>query len=300
MEEEMKVEVKKLDKLKRVITIEVSGEDFQKDKKEVYQEAGKNLKVAGFRPGTVPLDVLEKQHGSILKDEFLKKMVPVYYQKAIEQSNLSPIILPRIFDMKIEKDSVGFSAEVEVKPEIELKDSDYKGIKIKDKKIDSKEDEIQKVLNNLKEGVKKVVERDLSDEELGKWAGYSDFQTLKEAIKTEVGVEKLRARRQEITAQVTTHLLKNIKVDVSKTEVERHQKELVDREVYNLQQRGVPEKDIEKYKKDIEEKIKPMAENEIKLLYILDAIANKENIKAGNNFAEAVLGFILSQAQFNK
>jgi len=67
----MKVEVKKVDKLKRQIKVEVQGEDFLKAKKETYKELGKNIKVPGFRPGTVPLDVLERQHGEALKDEFL-------------------------------------------------------------------------------------------------------------------------------------------------------------------------------------------------------------------------------------
>ncbi|UCD16003.1 MAG: hypothetical protein JSV34_02825 [Candidatus Omnitrophota bacterium] len=294
----MKVEVKKLDKLKRSIKVEISGEAFLKEKKETFTEIGKKLKVSGFRPGTAPLDVLEKFHGGTLKEEFLKKAIPLYYQKAIEESKLFPIILPRIYDVELLKDKLVFSAEFEVKPQITLKDTDYIGIKIKDIETAVKDEEIKKVVNNLKDGVKKVVEGNLDDDEIANWAGYDNFDVLKEAIKTEIKIEKLRDRRIKVTNQVTDHLLKNIKIEVSKTEIERHHKELVNRELYNLKTRGIAQADIEKYTKDIEEKLKTVAENEIKIIYILEAIASKEKIKISNNLGEAVLGFILSKAKY--
>lgn len=43
-------EVKKIDKLKRTIKIEVSGEEFLKEKNQVYSKKAEGLKVPGFRP----------------------------------------------------------------------------------------------------------------------------------------------------------------------------------------------------------------------------------------------------------
>jgi FKBP-type peptidyl-prolyl cis-trans isomerase (trigger factor) len=83
-----------------------------------------------------------------------------------------------------------------------------------------------------------------------------------------------------------------------KADVERHHKELLEREIYNLQLRGISDADIEKYKKDLEEKLKPVAGDEVKLFYILEAIARRENIKVENNLVDAVLGFILSTARY--
>jgi len=48
----------------------------------------------------------------------------------------------------------------------------------------------------------------------------------------------------------------------------------------------------------VEEKLQTVAEEEIKLFYILEAIANNEGIKIDNNLAEIILGFILSHAQY--
>lgn len=296
----MKVEVKKLDKLKRVIKVDIEGEDFLKDKEEGYREISKKLKVSGFRPGTAPLDVLEKQHGKFLKEEFLKNYLPFCYSKVLEESKIVPASMPRIYDVEFSGDSLSFYAELEVKPELDINESVYKGIKIKEDKPVVKDDEIEKLISNFKERMKKVINKDFQDgdQELARWSGYPDSETFREAIKGEIYIQKLRERRHNIDNLVSRHLIKNVKVDIPKSEVERHHEELVAREINNLNLRGIPEADVEKYKKELEEKLKPAAENEIKLFYILEAIAKKENMKVENNLGEIVLGFILSQANY--
>ena len=296
----MKVEVTKLDKLKRKIKVEVSSEEFLKEKTEVYQQAAKNLKVPGFRPGSAPLDVLEKHHGKLLKEELLKKALPIFYRKALEDNKIFPAGLPQISDVELGVDALSFHAEFETKPELEVKESSYKGIKIKNKKIEIQEIEVEKILTNLKEGIKKVIDKDYNDDELAKWASYPNTDKLREAIRAQLFVEKTRERKQKIDGQIRTHLLKEFKIDLPKDEVERHQKELIDREIYNLRSRGVSQEDIDKYKKELEDKVKPLAEEEIKLFYILEAIGKKENMKLDNNLGEVVLGFILSQAQYQE
>jgi trigger factor len=191
-----------------------------------------------------------------------------------------------------------FTAEFDIKPEIDLRDEDYKGIKIKEKKVEVKDEELEKVLTNLKEGIKKTLNKDLTDNELCKWAGYADVSDFKDAVRIEIFVEKLRDRRKKIDSQISQHLLKGIEVALPQKEVDHYHKELVNREIHNLRVRNVPEEDIEKYKKEIEDKLKPLAQEEIKLYYILEAIAKKENLTVENNLGEVVLGFLLSQAKY--
>lgn len=295
----MRIEVKKLDKLKRTVKIEIEGEEFAEKRKEVYSRKSKNLKVPGFRPGSAPVDVLERHHSKFLKEELLKEVLPDFYRRALEDKKISPAGMPRIYDIKLTSNTLSFSADLETRPELEVKDNYYKGIKIKDKDCQVKEIEIEKVLTNLKEGVKKVIGKDLDDGELARWASFADLKSLKETIKAQLFVEKSRERRQKIDEQVRAHLLKVFKVDLPKDEAVRHHQELVDREIYNLQRRGVPESDIDKYKKDLKERLKPAAEEDLKMFYILDAIAKNEGIKVENNLGDVVLGFILSQAQYS-
>lgn len=294
----MKVEIKKVDKLKRILKAELSGEDFINEKKTAYKEIGKNIKVAGFRAGTAPLEILEKHHSKALKEEFLHKMLPIYYEKALAEAKVHPAGLPRIYDVELTDTNLSFTAEFDIKPEVELKESDYREIKIKEKKFEIKEDEIEKVIANLKEGIKKTLDKDLADDELCKWAGYANAAEFKDAVRVEISIEKLRERRKRIDSQISQHLLKTIDVALPQKEVEHYHKELVNREIHNLKLRNVPDEDIEKYKKEIEDKLKPLAEDEIKLYYILEAIAKKEGLKAENNLGEVVLGFLLSVAKY--
>ncbi|MFA5272497.1 MAG: trigger factor [Candidatus Omnitrophota bacterium] len=294
----MKVEVTKLDKLKRIIKVEISGDAFVAERKNIYEEIGKSLKVPGFRQGSAPLEIIEKHHLKVLKEEFLHRMLPIYYEKALSENKLTPSGTPRVYDVELSDNSLVFSAEFDVKPEIELKDTDYKGIKVKEKKVEVGLDEIEKVLTNLKDGIKKIMNKDFADDELCKWAGYPNIVSFKDAIKAEILSEKFHERRRNLDSQISQHLLKNIKAIIPQNEVERYHKELVNREIHNLRLRSIPDEDIEKYKKDIEEKLKPLAEDEVKLFYILEAIANKENIKAESNLGEVILGFLLSLAQY--
>lgn len=294
----MKVEVKKVDKLKRKLKIQIKGEEFLKEKKQAYQAHSKNLKVPGFRPGSAPWDILEKHHGAFLKDELLKKILPFFYGQALRQENISPAGFPEISEVELTQDGVSFLAELEAKPEIEVLESNYKGIKIKDKKIEVRSEEIEKVITGLQDGVKKVMKKSFDDEELSHWASYRNSSALREAIKGQLFVDKLHERKQKIEQQIRDHLLKAVKIDVPKSELEYYHKQLVDREVSNLQHQGISTEDIDKYKGDLKEKLRPLAEAEIKLTYVLEAVAKKENIKTEANIVEVVFGFILSQAKY--
>ncbi|MCK4809409.1 MAG: hypothetical protein KAS99_00525 [Candidatus Omnitrophica bacterium] len=295
----MKVEVKKLDELKRIIKIEVSGEVLKNDKMQLYRSLGKDLKVPGFRPGLAPPEILERHHSKVLKEEFLKWAMSHYYEDAVKNSGLSPVALSRIFDVDFTDKKLIFSAELEIKPQVFLEESIYKGIKVKDKKVEVKDGEWEKIWENLQENVKKVNPRELSDREIVKWAGYPDKDAFKEAISIEIKDVKLKDRSQDIKIQVVDHLLKKVKLNVPQKVAENHLDKLVNQEIHNLRSRGVSEEDITKYRKDLEEKLKPQVKNQIKIYYILEAISEKENLKVDpNNLYEVVIGYILSFAEF--
>ncbi|MCF7916783.1 MAG: hypothetical protein K9L61_03305 [Candidatus Omnitrophica bacterium] len=294
----MEVKVQKIDKLKHKLDIKVTGKDFLDKKNKFYSEASKKLKVPGFRPGKAPLDVVKKHHQKTLEDEFIKQHLPVIYQQALEESKVSPAGMPKVSDVKVTEDTLSFSAEVETQPQIEVKESAYKGIKIKDQKVKPDSKQIKEMIEKFKEEVKKISEKELDDQKLAKWASYPDMDSFQEAIRAQIQLDGLQKRRQDIDNQIRTHLLKNIKIDVPKSEVDRYHQQLVGRQMQQLKQQGLKEDDLKKYKNDFAKKLKPMAEDEVKFFYILRAIAKKENMKKDRGMAEAVLGLILSEAKF--
>ena len=296
----MKVEVTKIDKLKRVIKVNVGGEKFAKDKNEFYTHAAKDIQVSGFRKGAAPMDIVEKHYGKALKEEFIKNYVSNYYGQALDENKIAVAGMPRIFDVEIDDTSLKFSAEVETRPELELDDKVYKGIVIKEKFPAVEEKDVEKVVDGIKAALKKLTGNDLEGDILAHWSGHSNLVALKDSIKAELLVEKLRQRRLKVDEAVAQHLLKEITLELPKSEVDNYQHELVHRQVHNLEERGVSKEDIEKYKKELEDKMRPRAQDEVKLFYILRAIATKENLKIekDSNLGEIVLGFVLSQATY--
>lgn len=296
----MRVEIKKLDKLKRVIKIDIDEQTLNKDRKHIYQQLGKTLKVPGFRIGSAPLDILEKHYGKLLRERFLKWALPSYYEKALREYNLDVVTLPRIFDVEFTDKKLVFSAELEVKPEVELDGSKYKGIKIRYEAVDVTENEWQKWRENLKNVVKKSTGKEYTELELAKWMGYPTLEALKDAVTIELKSIKLKQRRQKIERQIMETLLKKIKIEVPQKIVEEHHSKLVNQEIYTLRLKGVSEEDLKKYKSDLEEKLRPLAKEQVKFYYIVNAIAKKENLEVDNsNLYETVIAYILMFAEFS-
>jgi FKBP-type peptidyl-prolyl cis-trans isomerase (trigger factor) len=296
----MKTDVKKIDKLKRVLRIAVSKEILERDKKTVYKKISKDLKIPGFRPGAAPLEVAEKLCRAEFREEFLKRIIPSYYAQALQDNKLEPVATPRIYDVDFGEENLVFSAEFEVKPQIDLKESDYKNLNVKYKAVKIEEIEIEKLITQLKENVKKIIKKDYSDEDLTKWAGYPSVVAFKEAMRAEVTVNKLRTKRAEIENTLTEELIKRIDIDVPRVLIEEQHRKLVEQEVYNLRLRGIDDKDINKYEDEIKKKVKPVAEKQVKLYYILEAVARKESLEVDSrNLFDAVMGYILSCARYS-
>ncbi len=151
----MKVEVTELGPIKRSLKIEVPQEDVNKQFAEVYADLNRQVRVPGFRPGKAPLALLEQRYGKDVGEDVVRRIIPTYYEKAIRQTGIVPIVVevPPIERVKIKKDApFSFTATVEIKPKIELRD--YKAPNPISLKIDTRtitDDQIDKALNVLRE-----------------------------------------------------------------------------------------------------------------------------------------------------
>lgn len=151
----MKVEVTELGPIKRSLKIEISQEDVNKQFAEVYADLNRQVRIPGFRPGKAPQSLLEQRYGKDVGEDVVRRIIPTYYEKAIRQTGIVPIVVevPPIERVKIKKDApFSFTATVEIKPKIELRD--YKAPNPISLKIDTRtvtDDQIDKALNVLRE-----------------------------------------------------------------------------------------------------------------------------------------------------
>jgi trigger factor len=142
---------------------------------------------------------------------------------------------------------------------------------------------------NFKVKLNKTMERIIPEltDELVKEAKFAESKAVfLENLKNNIRMRKEDARWSDLRHQAMEILLDNNKFDVPNAELERKVPEVRERAVRNIfgpQANKLPEKDIKEVLSKHEAEIKKAAEDEVRLFYILEAIAQKENITANTD-----------------
>ena len=146
----MKTRIKNNKEGTKILQIEIPPDLVEKAAEEVYQEIKRFAKIPGFRVGSAPQDLLEKHYSKDAKAEILKKLIPQGYRKAIEAHRVTPIGLPQVFNISFENGKpLTFEAEVDIRPNIKLRN--YKGIKVKKKRISLSQQELDDAFSRLRD-----------------------------------------------------------------------------------------------------------------------------------------------------
>lgn len=145
----MRVSIESSKGLKRKMKIQLPAEQFDKAFDAKLKSIAKTAKLAGFRPGKVPLKVIRQKYGATVEKEILSDLMQRSYGQAIAQEKLKPAGLPQI-DVKPAKPGhdVEFTAVFEVYPEIKL--GDLQKLKIQQPQVEIQEDDIEKMLDTLR------------------------------------------------------------------------------------------------------------------------------------------------------
>ena len=120
----MKSTVEKLSPTRVRINVEVPFAELAPDFERAYKQLAQQVRLPGFRPGKAPAKLLEARvgRGAVL-DQVVNDALPSRYSEAVTASELSPIGQPEIEVTKIEDgEHLVFTAEVDVRPDIELPD----------------------------------------------------------------------------------------------------------------------------------------------------------------------------------
>jgi trigger factor len=148
------------------LTITADQPEIDLAKTAAIEKLSRNVKVAGFREGKAPANLVEKQlDPAAFQSEFLDQAVNQLYIKVLDQEKLRPVAPPQVSVSKfVPFTTLEFTAEAEAVGEIKL--PNYKTIKLASKKATISADEVNKVLENLrqraatKEEVKRAAKND--------------------------------------------------------------------------------------------------------------------------------------------
>uniref|UniRef100_UPI00286A99C8 trigger factor n=1 Tax=Nocardioides sp. TaxID=35761 RepID=UPI00286A99C8 len=118
----MKSTVETLSPTRAKLTVEVPFEELKPSLDNAYKKIASQINVPGFRRGKVPAPIIDRQvgRGAVL-DEAINEALPGLYIQALQENELEPLAQPEIDITKLEdNETLEFTAEVDVKPEITL------------------------------------------------------------------------------------------------------------------------------------------------------------------------------------
>jgi trigger factor len=186
--EGISVEISEGGDCRRTISIEVEPGLLEDEKAKVLAGLVRDVTIPGFRKGKAPRNVVQQRFAEEIHTEAVKSLLPDAYAHAVTSENLRPIGDPVFRDIKVEDEKpMSFKVEVEVEPVIEL--SDYRDVKVDREEVKVEDEEIDKVLENLRE---KYVDYVAVERE----AGTTDVVVL-DYVPTGEGIEGDEAKKVE-------------------------------------------------------------------------------------------------------
>lgn len=148
----MKVQVEELSPIERKLSIEVEPAKVEEELGRAYSLLGRQVKIAGFRPGKIPRRILEQRFREQVEDDVVRRVVERAYLDAVRENNLDAVGSPQVTPGTLKQNQpFTFQARVEVKPKLEPKDYQALPLKKPELKVDEAKvtERIEQIRNQL-------------------------------------------------------------------------------------------------------------------------------------------------------
>src|SRR3989338_3883740 len=120
----MQTSLENLGSLERRLNMAVPVDEIEQQVAERLRKLSRTLRMAGFRPGKVPLKLVAQQYGPQVRSEVIGDAVQKAFSYAVREQNLKVAGYPRIEPKsgEAEAKSIEFSATFEIYPEVTVGD----------------------------------------------------------------------------------------------------------------------------------------------------------------------------------
>ena len=152
----MKTELIDLSPTRKEIKIEIDPAQIQSALDRVSAQYSKAATVPGFRPGHAPTSVVRTRYKSEIRTEVLRELLPEAVTNAIHEHSLAALGEPNVeLDNtealeRLGEEPLTLKVGVEVLPEIKLET--YKGLEVTRRKRPISDDDVEKMIDNLRDG----------------------------------------------------------------------------------------------------------------------------------------------------
>ncbi|MFU8926794.1 trigger factor [Acinetobacter puyangensis] len=85
------------------------------------KRTAKTVKINGFRPGKVPLNVVRREYGAGIYQEVVNDIIRDTVFEAIQQEKINAVGMPNIEKVENKDDALQYEATVEIYPEVDVK-----------------------------------------------------------------------------------------------------------------------------------------------------------------------------------
>jgi trigger factor len=147
----MQVSVENTGGLERRLTVQIPAAEIQQKVENRLQELSKQVKIKGFRPGRVPLNVVRQRYGKQVRAEIANEAMQSSLQQAIRDENLRLASMPQVDQLPedISQGDLTFSALLEVYPEVGT--VDVSAVAVERPQAEVGDTDVDDMLNTLRE-----------------------------------------------------------------------------------------------------------------------------------------------------
>jgi trigger factor len=146
----LKVDYVEESSVRKALAFEVEPEKVQAEIDARAKELARRVKLPGFRPGKVPLEVVKKRFKDEILGEAAEAIVNRVVFDEIDGRGLKPLAPPRVEEVKLEEGQpMSFKAVFETLPLVEL--PDWKSLRVTAKAASVSDEDVQKEVDRLRE-----------------------------------------------------------------------------------------------------------------------------------------------------
>ncbi|MFB9069147.1 trigger factor [Pseudofulvimonas gallinarii] len=145
----MQISLENTGTFERKLTVTLPSSRLDDVVRSRLQDLSREVRLKGFRPGKVPMSVIQKRYGNQVREEALGELIRDSFGEALRQENLRPAMSPRITPVgDIGGEQFAYTAEFEVLPE--LATIDVSGLSIERVQSNVEDADIDRMIETLR------------------------------------------------------------------------------------------------------------------------------------------------------
>ncbi len=144
----MKTETKNAGECRVELGVALDADEMKALVKDVERAFVREVRLPGFRPGKVPLDMIRRDFADGIEKETVRMMIQKHLANAVKEAKLDEVAVSEVKDVKHDAEGGSFTVVVEVKPVFKV--PTYKGLKIEKRDVNVTDEQVGEQVERLR------------------------------------------------------------------------------------------------------------------------------------------------------